>query len=86
MKAQINEFKASQIPSLSTLKSTLLDPAVNIIVQKLKTELSSTKASLEETQNELNAWKFTPDRLETWLYIDECFMREFYVPPLLFFF
>lgn len=60
--AQVNELKASQIPSIVTLKSTLLDPAINIIVQKLKNELSSTKASLEETQNELNAWKFTPDR------------------------
>lgn len=59
---QISVLKTSQIPSLATLKSTLLDPAVNIIVQKLKTELSNTKASLEETQNELNAWKFTPDR------------------------
>ncbi|KAK7575935.1 hypothetical protein V9T40_012221 [Parthenolecanium corni] len=58
---QISELKTSQIPSLTTSKSTLLDPAVNIIVQKLKTELSNTKASLEETQNELNAWKFTPD-------------------------
>lgn len=62
LQAQINEFKAAQIPALATLKSTLLDPAINIIVQKLKNELSSTKASLEETQNELNAWKFTPDR------------------------
>lgn len=50
------------MPSLSTLKCTLVDPAVNIIVQKLKNELNTTKASLEETQNELNAWKFTPDR------------------------
>lgn len=62
LQTQINELKASQISSIATLKSSLLDPAVNIIVQKLKNELSSTKASLEETQNELNAWKFTPDR------------------------
>ncbi|XP_065220667.1 pre-mRNA-splicing regulator female-lethal(2)D isoform X1 [Planococcus citri] len=59
--SQISELKASQITSLTTLKSSLLDPAVNIIIQKLKNELSATKASLEETQNELNAWKFTPD-------------------------
>lgn len=34
---------------------------VNIIFQKLKNELKATKAKLEETQNELSAWKFTPD-------------------------
>lgn len=60
--AQITELKAAQIPALATLRSTLLDPAINIIIQKLKNELTTTKASLEETQNELNAWKFTPDR------------------------
>ena len=34
---------------------------MNIIFQKLKNELKATKAKLEETQNELSAWKFTPD-------------------------
>lgn len=39
----------------------MLDPAINIIFQKLKVELQTTRARLEETQNELSAWKFTPD-------------------------
>ncbi|KAL7301075.1 hypothetical protein TKK_0006345 [Trichogramma kaykai] len=58
---QIAEIKASQAPSSTTLRSTLLDPAVNILIQKLRQELISTKAKLEDTQNELSAWKFTPD-------------------------
>ncbi|CAO1401731.1 unnamed protein product, partial [Diamesa tonsa] len=54
---QINELKSS----VQTPVRSLLDPAVNIIFQKLKNELKATKAKLEETQNELSAWKFTPD-------------------------
>lgn len=32
-----------------------------MLIIRLKQELTSTKARLEETQNELSAWKFTPD-------------------------
>lgn len=55
-------LKASLVPNLGALRSTLLDPAVNLIIQKLKKELAETKKKLEDTQNDLNAWKFTPDR------------------------
>lgn len=55
---QLNELKYRKIEPSS---STLYDPAVNIIFTKLKNELKATKAKLEETQNELTAWKFTPD-------------------------
>lgn len=55
------ELKASQAPTMASLRSVLLDPAVNILFQKLKAELQATKARLEDTQNELSAWKFTPD-------------------------
>lgn len=58
---QITEMKASHAPSAASLRSTLLDPAVNILIQKLRQELVTTKAKLEDTQNELSAWKFTPD-------------------------
>jgi len=51
-----------QSKSLSSLKCSLQDPAVNILIQRLRKDLSATKTRLEETQNELNAWKFTPDR------------------------
>lgn len=55
------ELKAAQAPTMASLRSVLLDPAVNILFQKLKAELQATKARLEDTQNELSAWKFTPD-------------------------
>ncbi|XP_004931734.1 pre-mRNA-splicing regulator female-lethal(2)D [Bombyx mandarina] len=57
--SQITELKSSHA-SLNG-RSTLLDPAVNVLILRLKQELTSTKARLEETQNELSAWKFTPD-------------------------
>lgn len=56
-------MKATQAPSAVALRSALLDPAVNILIQKLRQELITTKSKLEDTQNELSAWKFTPDRL-----------------------
>lgn len=58
---QITELKSSQTPVTNALKTAILDPAINIIVHKLKNELKATKTKLEETQNELSAWKFTPD-------------------------
>lgn len=54
--SQLTELKSS-IPA----KSNLVDPAINLIFLKLKNELKATKAKLEDTQNELTAWKFTPD-------------------------
>lgn len=61
LQSQIAEYKAAQAPSATALRSALLDPAVNLLFDKLKKELKATKAKLEETQNELAAWKFTPD-------------------------
>lgn len=58
---QLNELKSAQAPSSTTLRSAILDPAVNCLVQQLKTELSTTRSKLEDTQNDLTAWKFTPD-------------------------
>lgn len=55
-------MKAAQAPTTASLRSTLIDPAVNLLIQKLRQELLTTKAKLEDTQNELSAWKFTPDR------------------------
>lgn len=59
--AQLSELKAGQAPGASALRSALLDPAVNLLLQRLRQELASTRTRLEETQNELSAWKFTPD-------------------------
>ena len=61
MAAQIAELKAAQAPSAAQLRQTLLDPAVNLIIQKLTKECEQLKKAAEEAQNELAAWKFTPD-------------------------
>lgn len=57
----MNELKSAQAPTNSSLRSALLDPAVNSLLQLLRTELQTTRSRLEDTQNELSAWKFTPD-------------------------
>lgn len=59
--AQITDLKTNATPSAGSLRSAFLDPAVNLLLQKLRTELATARAQLEETQNELSAWKFTPD-------------------------
>jgi len=61
MAAQIAELKSAQAPSTAALRSTLLDPAVNLVIQKLTKECDQLKKAAEEAQNELAAWKFTPD-------------------------
>jgi len=59
--AQIAELKAAQAPSTAQLRATLLDPAVNLVIQRLTKECDQQKKAAEEAQNELAAWKFTPD-------------------------
>ncbi|XP_076057851.1 pre-mRNA-splicing regulator WTAP-like isoform X1 [Oratosquilla oratoria] len=58
--AQIQELK-SPLGGVAGLKHCLLDPAVNLLFERLKRDLDSARAKMEETQNELSAWKFTPD-------------------------
>ncbi|XP_027846634.2 pre-mRNA-splicing regulator female-lethal(2)D isoform X2 [Aphis gossypii] len=60
--AQLTAMRNSiQSNSISSLKCSLQDPAVNLLIQRLRQDLCATKVRLEETQSELNAWKFTPD-------------------------
>ncbi|XP_039277000.1 pre-mRNA-splicing regulator female-lethal(2)D-like isoform X2 [Nilaparvata lugens] len=58
---QLSELKAAQSPSAAALRQALLDPAVNLLLQRLRHELTTTRTRLDETHNELSAWKFTPD-------------------------
>jgi chromosome segregation ATPase len=60
--AQLQDLKESQSSESSNLHSMSLDPAVNLLYQQLSTELKSSKEKLEQAQNDLSAWKFTPDR------------------------
>ena len=45
----------------------LFDPAVNLVFQRMQSELKDSKEKLDQAQNDLSAWKFTPDRLTTFL-------------------
>lgn len=56
---QINELKKWKNSSFKN--SAVLDPAVNLILSRLRSELDSSRKKMMEIQEELNAWKFTPD-------------------------
>ncbi|XP_075453210.1 pre-mRNA-splicing regulator WTAP [Ascaphus truei] len=58
---QIQHLKQVQQPSVAQLRTTMVDPAINLFFHKMKGELEQTKDKLEQAQNELSAWKFTPD-------------------------
>lgn len=60
-KNRIQAMREELIPSDSRLNSTLLDPALNLMFEKMKSEVASSKERVEQMQNELAAWKFTTD-------------------------
>lgn len=51
-------------PSSLALHSTspTVDPTINLLFLKMKSELEQAKDKLEQAQNELSAWRFMPDR------------------------
>lgn len=51
----------NQLPTAYQLESTLVDPALNLMFEKMKSDGEAAKTRVEEMQNELSAWKFTPD-------------------------
>uniref|UniRef100_A0A0K2UD83 Pre-mRNA-splicing regulator female-lethal(2)D n=1 Tax=Lepeophtheirus salmonis TaxID=72036 RepID=A0A0K2UD83_LEPSM len=57
---QIRELKRLAGNSKASTRS-LLDPALNLVLSRLKKELDQAKTKMSETQEELSAWKFTPD-------------------------
>ncbi|KAJ8315003.1 hypothetical protein KUTeg_007153 [Tegillarca granosa] len=59
---QIQEMKQAQTQNTAQLRSMLLDPAVNHVFQRMSKEMDESREKLKQTQNELSAWKFTPDR------------------------
>lgn len=63
LQTQLQEIKQWQNTGGSAqLQTRFLDPAVNIVIQRLKQELDERKAKIELTENDLQAAKFTPDR------------------------
>lgn len=61
LKEKIALVTHSQAPSSHQLESTLVDPALNLMLEKMKKETETSRSRVEEMQNELSAWKFTPD-------------------------
>ena len=58
----MHDLKQGQSQEGSQLQKMLVDPAVNIVFQRMKSQLSDYKDKLEQAQSDLSAWKFTPDR------------------------
>uniref|UniRef100_A0A0B7A7W1 Pre-mRNA-splicing regulator WTAP n=2 Tax=Arion vulgaris TaxID=1028688 RepID=A0A0B7A7W1_9EUPU len=58
---QIQEMKQAQTQNTAQLRSMLLDPAINLVFQRMAKEMDEHKEKLKQKQNELSAWKFTPD-------------------------
>ena len=69
LQVQIQELKQAQNPSAAKLRSMLLDPAVNLMFERMKKEVESCKEKLEQAQNDLAAWKFTPDRCVSFIVV-----------------
>ena len=59
---QISDLKQALNPSSAQLQSMLLDPAVNLLFTQMKHEMDTCRSQLEQSQKDLAAWKFTPDR------------------------
>lgn len=58
---KLSQVIHNQPPANHQLDNTLIDPALNLMFEKMKCEVESAKTKVEEMQNELSAWKFTPD-------------------------
>lgn len=59
--SQVHELKQAQTTEGSQLHRMLVDPAVNLVFERMKRQLSDYKEKLEQAQSDLSAWKFTPD-------------------------
>lgn len=59
---QSQQQKDKSEPGDHELKCIPVDPAVDLMFQRFKREMDASKSKVEEMQNELSAWKFTPDR------------------------
>ena len=51
-----------QAPGSNQLRSALLDPALNLIFQRMRKELDDKTKALQQAQDDMAAWKFTADR------------------------
>lgn len=72
MKLSLRERKMTQLQDklveikkqkriVHPLECSLVDPAVNLMFEKMRIEVEASRAKVEEMQNEISAWRFTPD-------------------------
>ncbi|XP_028969201.1 JNK-interacting protein 3 [Galendromus occidentalis] len=62
LQCEADTLRKRVIPQNSTrLRANLMDPTVDLLFKKMKKELDQTNKKLKETQEELSAWKFTPE-------------------------
>ena len=60
--SQVDELKRAQTSRMhGQLNNYPVDPAVNLLFQKMKQELKETQARYKQAQEDLSAWKFTPN-------------------------
>ena len=60
--SQVDELKRAQTSRMpGQLNNYPVDPAVNILFQKMTQELKETQSRYKQAQEDLSAWKFTPN-------------------------
>lgn len=52
---------SSSLPGERVLQKALVDPAVNLVFDRMRKEVEEARSKVTEMQSELSAWKFTPD-------------------------
>ncbi|XP_022094751.1 uncharacterized protein LOC110981470 [Acanthaster planci] len=58
---QLGETTKGSAPSAAQLRSFLLDPALNILFQRMRQQLDEKTKKLQQATDDMAAWKFTPD-------------------------
>ena len=74
--AQIQEMKQAQSRGSVQLRSSVLDPAVNLMYHQMQKEIESLKAKLEQMKGDVAAHMFTPERyLFFFIFVDSWKIR-----------
>jgi len=60
LQIQVNDFRQALSPHTKQIVGTLFDPAVNMYVLKLREDIKNLEKKLKQTQDDLEAQRFTP--------------------------
>ncbi|XP_033117792.1 pre-mRNA-splicing regulator WTAP-like [Anneissia japonica] len=58
---ELSDLSKAQNPSTTQLQNSLLDPAINLLFQRMRKETEDSKTKLQQANDDMAAWKFTPD-------------------------